>query len=345
MNSPVVLFRTKATPIVGFGHLHRCMTLANELKKRSVEICFVVNQQNDVLALLQENNFVGIEVSDDDESHLKHTLAYIKKINASALVIDTYDIKPRCLAKENITTVVIEDRAELMLPVDIVINGSVSEAQVDTSKQPHTQFLLGPEYILLNAIFSKEPQRTVRESIEHILITVGGGDPSELTLQLISWVKNNLSTTMIDVVIGPFFHEEVKRKINALARLDDTIKVHQHLATLYDLMMNCDLAVTSGGQTTFELAATGTPAIAIDVADNQLVNLKLLSDKRTLIWAGSLKDADLGEKIIKNILVLSYHERKKMSQQGRLVIDGLGAQRVANAILKAVSGDECGRKN
>jgi len=38
------------------------------------------------------------------------------------------------------------------------------------------------------------------------------------------------------------------------------------------LMLAADMAVCGGGQTTSELAATGTPAIAIRLAENQTLN-------------------------------------------------------------------------
>ena len=101
-------------------------------------------------------------------------------------------------------------------------------------------------------------------------------------------------------------------------------------------MLKCDLALTGGGQTTYELAATGAPTIAVRLASNQTGNLLGLAARGALFWAGDVGEPDLQDKIRQAILVLAENRdtRQKMSYAGRLLVDGRGADRVAEEILQ-----------
>src|SRR2546428_7754394 len=105
-------------------------------------------------------------------------------------------------------------------------------------------------------------------------------------------------------------------------------------------MLRCDVAVTGGGQTTYELAATGTPAIAIKMADNQTGNVRGLSVRGTLVWVGDADDSDLEGKVTGALKDLANDKCKRddMSRAGRALVDGLGTERVARAILEACQG-------
>jgi len=102
-------------------------------------------------------------------------------------------------------------------------------------------------------------------------------------------------------------------------------------------MLKCDVAIAGGGQTTYELAATGTPAVAIRLADNQSGNLQGLSAKDALEWVGDVQDGDTESRVIGTLRNLAEHadKRARMSQAGRALVDGGGADRVAQAVLEA----------
>ena len=52
--------------------------------------------------------------------------------------------------------------------------------------------------------------------------------------------------------------------------------VHSAPEDMRAIMATADLAVTAGGQTTYELAASGVPAVALCIAENQRPNLAAL---------------------------------------------------------------------
>ncbi len=47
-----------------------------------------------------------------------------------------------------------------------------------------------------------------------------------------------------------------------------------------DVMLSSDVAISAGGQTLYELARTGTPTVAVSVADNQKKNVEAMGKVR-----------------------------------------------------------------
>jgi UDP-2,4-diacetamido-2,4,6-trideoxy-beta-L-altropyranose hydrolase len=96
------------------------------------------------------------------------------------------------------------------------------------------------------------------------------------------------------------------------------------------------VAITSGGQTTYELAATGLPACAVRVALNQTGNLEGLRARDAILWVGDVGDADLPTRVDRGLraLVTDARLRQSLSRAGQMTVDGRGASRVADAILE-----------
>ena len=102
-------------------------------------------------------------------------------------------------------------------------------------------------------------------------------------------------------------------------------------------MLEADLAITGGGQTTYGLAVpTGTPAVAIATAENQLQNLNSLAQAGSLVNAGRLDDPELETQFLNQLrkLIDEPKTRQQMSRRGREFVDGLGAERLAEVIIR-----------
>jgi UDP-2,4-diacetamido-2,4,6-trideoxy-beta-L-altropyranose hydrolase len=339
LRRPVVIFRTKGGATVGLGHLRRYLTLALELEKNGVAVHFVVNREPLVREFVGAYGFDVVAVGESNDFDLHETLNIIQWWGADVLVVDSYDVPGGCLEKVmgTVLITVIDDLADRPLPVDLVINGGIGASKLEYRALPRTEFLLRPRYVLLREEFALEPKRQFRHPIKQVLITVGGMDGFSLTPQLIDWTREALGTVAIDVVVGPFFSRDSAGRSEALAKRDGPVAVHRDPSDIHKLMMACDLTITGGGQTTCELAVTGTPAVAIRLLDNQTGNLSAVSAKGVLTWVGDVHDCDLREKVVQALVALSsdLDRRKAMSHCGRQLVDGFGAKRVAKAMLTA----------
>jgi spore coat polysaccharide biosynthesis predicted glycosyltransferase SpsG len=104
--------------------------------------------------------------------------------------------------------------------------------------------------------------------------------------------------------------------------------------TLRDPMLKADLAISAGGHTLYELAATGTPAVAVETADNQAENVRAMATQGSVCAVGRADDPSViaaCEAALRRIFE-DREARRAMSAAGQRVVDGRGAQRVAHAV-------------
>ncbi len=93
-------------------------------------------------------------------------------------------------------------------------------------------------------------------------------------------------------------------------------------------MLAADLAVTAGGMTLYECLASGTPIVALAIADNQRPNVASLGA------AGLLIDGNASLERAIERLAADADMRATMSRRGRDVVDGDGARRVVREIQR-----------
>ena len=107
------------------------------------------------------------------------------------------------------------------------------------------------------------------------------------------------------------------------------------LTDLMSLMLTCDLAITAGGTTLYELSAVGVPGVCFCVADNQKYNVKGFSDENLLLYAGDIREDDFYEKLENSleILIEDFELRERMSKELQRKTDGQGAGRIVRNLM------------
>lgn len=102
------------------------------------------------------------------------------------------------------------------------------------------------------------------------------------------------------------------------------------------LMSQCDLGISAGGTTLYELCATGVPSVSFLTADNQISAVSAFSDNRIIPFAGnacsSLAEVCNALTAFLNAHKASYPQRLNSSRRMRAYVDGEGAYRIAKAI-------------
>jgi UDP-2,4-diacetamido-2,4,6-trideoxy-beta-L-altropyranose hydrolase len=339
MVSPVI-FRTDGGPKTGLGHVRRCLSLAKSLRELGRESFFILRGSPQGCQVVQAAGFKTMFLPPGADD-LAETIQSIITLSATSIVVDSYDISSEYfsgLEKSGVKLAAIDDLADRELPVQLLINGSIGAKDLSYHCLEGTRYLLGPQYILLRPEFSLGKEKHISKQIRSVLISVGGSDPCNLTPRLMRWAKNILGNVDIKVVIGPFFQNETLVSAE-VAILNTHIELQHDPENIYALMASSDLALCGGGQTTYELAAAGTPAVAVRVADNQTINLQGLEKAGVLVWTGDAGDLTLGEKVCHALeSIKSVQLRQGLSDRGRELIDGKGADRVAHAIVELSGG-------
>lgn len=328
--------RTQAGKGIGLGHVRRCLALAKALSWVGAQAGFVVDEDDRTVELIRAQGFPTVGVPSGDA--LAQTYTKFREWQVRAVIADSYELDTPSLAVLRDVAgflVVIDDLANHEIPADIVTNSGIHASSLPYSGLPGTLYLLGPAFALLSREFTDTPRRKTRGQVEQVLITIGGSDPSGLSDKLVEWTLDCFGTASIDVVVGPFF-PPAKVCAPTAARERSRLQMHREPRDMCALMLKADLAVTGGGQTTYELAATGTPAAAICIAENQRANLRGLAEAGTLEFVGDASDGDLEFKIVSALTGLAgeSERRQRMSERGRQLVDGRGAERVAQEIVR-----------
>jgi UDP-2,4-diacetamido-2,4,6-trideoxy-beta-L-altropyranose hydrolase len=280
----------------------------------------------------------GVAVTDDDWRDLRRTLELAVGWEADVLVIDSYDAPTDRLADTGVRVVaVIDDLGDRPLPVTIVVNGAAHARDLAYRVRPGTTMCLGLDYVLLRAEFSLELERKTRPRIRRALVTVGGADPTLLTSSLMTWARDALPDAALDVLVGPFWTQEARAAAVRAAQECHNVVLHEDPEEIRALMLSCDLALTGGGQTVYELAATATPAIAIRLFENQTGSLEAMSRRDALLWPGDASDTGLGRRVVDALKSLDADpaRRSALGTRARSLVDGRGASRVARVLLEA----------
>lgn len=308
-----VLILTEAGKRSGFGHLTRCIALYQAFKEKGIQPDFFINGDSTALSLLKGVDF-RLANWLKDQRQIWETAK-----NYRVVIVDSYLAKKYFYdaISKNVDgkLVVIDDYQRLIYPKGIVINPSIYGNRLNYGGKDKRSFLLGKDFIILRKEFWSVKKKNTRKRIRKVLITFGGIDHSALIKRIINRFKDrpDLSFRVISV----------SNKADA--------------AKMAELMLKADICISGGGQTTYELARCGLPAIGICFADNQLLNLENWQKTGFLEFIGRYNNKGLILKIEKLLGSLNYKRLQKMSGAGKKVVDGQGARRIIRKIIAETS--------
>jgi len=356
-----ILVRTDSSVTIGSGHLMRCLTLAEELKKNQVHVEFICRElPGNLIELVRESDFdiavlpytdetycmkeeTGYEkwLGVDWQTDAEETIGILKNKNADWLIIDHYaiDIKWEKAVRPYVKKImVIDDLANRHHDCDILLDQNLvedMETRYDGLVPSYCKKLLGPQYALLRPEF-KKARENLRErdgKIRRILVFFGGSDPTNETEKAINAViMLDRPDITVDVVVGQA--NPNKEKIKKLCDQYPYINYHCQVNNMAELMAKADLAIGAGGVTTWERCCLGLPAFLIEVADNQKDIIKKVVAGELSFYLGEKSKLKV-EMIRKNLenVICKPHILSAMSSKVLRLVDGLGVSRVVSNLL------------
>jgi spore coat polysaccharide biosynthesis predicted glycosyltransferase SpsG len=132
------------------------------------------------------------------------------------------------------------------------------------------------------------------------------------------------------VLIGPLFKGKnlLKERLKGLKNFSYIENLE-----LADIVERYDLAVCSFGLTVYELACCGVPALIVPATDE----LDTIAEE--FVRYGSAEKVNLNANPSQILhatkkICFDFNLRKEMSRQGKALVDGKGAERVANILIK-----------
>jgi UDP-2,4-diacetamido-2,4,6-trideoxy-beta-L-altropyranose hydrolase len=341
---PPLLVRADADVTQGSGHVMRCCALVQAWCDRGGGAWFLSRCGNTTLrARIQAAGAQFLPLSTDAsiEFDLQSTLALVTELVPAFVVLDGYDFDldyQRSLRAAGQRLMVIDDTIRLpAYDVDVLLNQNLGAAELNYNSNSDAKLLLGPRYALLRREFAYWRSRlhTVPETARKILVTLGGSDPANVSLKVIEALRQlEIARLQIRVVAGAA-NPHITELQHAATEFPGRLELLTAVSDMAALMAWSDIAVTGAGSTCWELACVGVPAVSLVLADNQRNIAAALAAAGVIVnlgWHGDVSTERIAATV--NGLLYASFRRLRMSQQGRALVDGKGAARVAAALSK-----------
>jgi UDP-2,4-diacetamido-2,4,6-trideoxy-beta-L-altropyranose hydrolase len=339
-SGPLVL-RCDAGEAVGIGHVMRCLALAQAWKQTQGDAVFVMVRPNALIGERIKDEGFEIVHLDADPGTVRDSerVGQIARAHGSNwLVVDGYifDVNyQRALKAAELNVLLVDDEGKAgYYCADLVLNQNAYACErLYSHRETYTRLLLGLRFAMLRSEFRcrTNDRRVISPEGRRVLITMGGSDPANVTLQVIQALALLSEDVEVKVVIGecnPHGESLQSAVMNHRGRMS-----LMKNGNMPELMAWADIAVSSSGTTTAELCALGLPSIVIDTAPNQTPVAKELDRIGAALYL-SLEDLQRGERVAHTIrdLLASFERRSTISETARSLVDGIGAQRVVSAI-------------
>jgi UDP-2,4-diacetamido-2,4,6-trideoxy-beta-L-altropyranose hydrolase len=341
----LLVLRADAGVEIGIGHVVRCLALAQAWRDRGRKAAFVFGDVAPELARRVSSEGVAIHVMDapsGSEEDARETARIAARGGAWWVLIDGYGFGARyqeIVRAAQLRVARIVDHEPSPGPSDAVLNQN-AHADASASGGSSPLALMGTRYALLRREF--RPWRSWRRSIaaegRRILVTMGGSDPDNATLEVLRCLRTLERTDLqVRVLAGPS-NPHGDSLVRELPVHGGRVELCDAGTDVPELMAWADLAISGAGSTCWELAFMGVPIVAVILAENQRRIAESLVEAGAAVAAGWHRDLEatgLAQTVSR--LISEARERASMSRCGRTLVDGLGADRVAEALESAVA--------
>ena len=346
-----VIIRADGNKEIAMGHIMRCLSIGEALKKAGAEVAFVT-AGDDTKTLIEgrgfENHVLGTSFREMEEE-LPAFRKYFEKNPAQWIFVDSYFVTENYMKELAgwCKTVYLDDMGQPVYPVSILINYNIYGKKLPYEswyeqagvKKPE-KCLLGCGYAPLRAEFQQGLRSRVQEKVTDVLVTTGGGDAVNAAGGLCDRLAKEMEKgyhqgVRYHVVCGPF--SEYKEELYALAKEHPAFVIHENVTRMSELMQACDLAVSATGSTMYELCSMQLPVVCFYFAENQRQMAECFGDTTEIVNAGNItadRDAVL-TKLCENLCALEQDDklRDRIRRQMSELTDGSGAARIAAELL------------
>ncbi len=344
--------RVDAYAGVGFGHLKRCLTIAECFRHRGENVFFTLCGDSIATGLVRDAGYDVYLVQGDagfsdqanaiGDQNLENADIAVLDLAHSFAIRDSQGFSSYLRAvKQNCFTVLIdsfgaqslrENVAELCC--DVLVSPYLGEQKSEYDIE-YAEFL-GVHYFVLDSAYLDMRDKQINEYAKKLLITCGGSDPTLVSSRVLNALgKFDKRVLDIKLVIGPGFSDRLERELLRIADASPHnvifVKAPDNLS---EAMEWCDLAIATSGLTKYELAATGTPAILMSIDQSHDAVNQNFSCANSVIDLGvvsKVSDVDLTDSFWN--LLEDRESRIQLSMAGRSLVKGDGAHNLVDGIL------------
>lgn len=345
--APTLLIRADASLSIGTGHVMRMIALAQAWRARGGRAVFFSAEITPTLEKRLRNERFPLERvaaragSSGDCDAICAAVAEFRGSRPPAVVLDGYRFGAEfqfVLKKTGCRLLYVDDGAASgSYHADVVLDPNIAaNERLYCRRDEGTRLLLGPRFALIRQEFLKyqEWRRTIPDKAAKLLVTLGGADADNVTVKIIDALQG-LRLEVKVVVGGSNPHlQSLRRVAQIAARAHNRVEIVVDPPDMPELMVWADLAVSAAGSTSWELALTGLPPLFIIVSENQRQNAYELEKHGFGLCLGEHSCFDkISFRQLLDRLMADRSLRAGFCSQGKSIVDGFGAARVAEVLF------------
>ena len=330
-----LIIRADGSSRIGTGHLMRTLALAQAWRDVGGTATLITHRSSPPsLTARWDREDIHVErIADEPGSpaDVVRTVGVAQDADTVAVVLDGYRFGTDfhdAVRAAGFPLLVIDDLAHLTrYSATWVLNQNLHATEdMYAGRVPATSLLMGPRYALLRReLRNRPPTRTFAAPPIHLLVTMGGADPSNMTAEVIRALAS-LSSMCGQVLIGPL--NSHRASIEGVAREAgfEVVPDPHDVAPLFDW---ADLAVSAAGSTVLELCARGVPTILVAITDAQMPITDGLVRGGLALPGGSHSNWK-PQRLVSQVELLMGETttRRRMSNAVQELVDARGVERI-----------------
>lgn len=338
------VIRADGSLTIGYGHIFRTLVLAEELRNRGWNIIYVCRDLSG--APLDRIRNAGLELQLlapglDEREDAAETARISELCGASWIVVDRYDTDDSayCLwSKTGLKILAIDDICQHPFPVDVLLNQNANALLLPYETGSDTICLFGPSYALIRAPYRHARPEQPRKSaaIRNVMVFMGGGDPNDVTGKVVEAIEKRASPLTLEVIVGAAY-PHYQRLLDLTQRSHHQIRILRDIPDLVPPMARADIAISSAGSVTWELACMGVPMVLIAVADNQVDNALFMKNGGYADFIGHERNLDANDmSVVFNEIFSKKQIDTELPRKLWSFVDGAGVHKIADTMNRSL---------
>lgn len=347
----MVFIRTDANEIIATGHMMRCITIAQEMLERNIEVIFLISDEQSRLLLdIQGMKYIVLK-SKWNNLNTEHEVGMLSKIFAqylnkdrkdSLFLVDSYYVVNEYFERIRpfVKVAMIDDLSDSAFDVDILINfnaGCNQSVYQSLYADKNVNLLLGAKYMPLRKQFYEiDSLQSDKKEQKRVLLICGGANPQNVLVGFVEKFldKNYGNTVTLELVVGAY--NDKLELFEEFSNQHNNIQIHKNVNNMAQLMKECDVAISAASTVLYECCAMRLPTIFFVVADNQQSDVAAFSKDHTMLFAGDIRTNR--ECVISKAfdflteILFDENKRNEMKVKMSFFVDGFGTKRLVDVL-------------
>ncbi|WP_134121654.1 PseG/SpsG family protein [Kribbella kalugense] len=334
--------RCDVGPARGIGHVMRCLALAEEVRRRDVELVFVCDAHAVPWAAGQIAAR-GIAVHPAVWTPAEHVEVF-ERLDLDAVVFDSYDLDAAvysAVRAAGLQTLAIVDGDFRGAEADVLVDQNLAAELDEPELPPDSVRLAGLPYVMIRDEIldhrPTEPPAAWQTAVPKVFAFFGGTDAFGAGPHVArALAATGLPFEATVVAPGP----DLATQIAAVE-----LQPHQQLQVIGPTdklaaeVRAADLTISASGTSTWELLCLGATTGLVCVVDNQVMGYERAVGTGAAAGLGLLSeltvDPSSAVPTLKRLLT-DPDERVSLARAGWELVDGRGRERVADALLQLI---------